>query len=610
MEEQNLIPNDELMELLAEQDKALANSAHDQFDWGSGKRASFSYAPEERDTLTADYERTLGNVVVNQVVMGRVMDIVGGDVVLDINYKADGIVPLSEFRDIPNLQKGDVVEVFVEAQEGKNGQIQISRRKAKVLRAWERLLDSFANGTILTGQILAKTKGGLIVDIGGLEAFLPGSQIDIKPVIDYDAYIGKVMEFKVVKINENIKNAVISHKVLIESDLEEQRQTILATLERGQVLEGTVKNITDFGAFLDLGGVDGLLYITDISWGRLSHPTEALTLNQKLNIVVLDFDEAKKRISLGLKQLLPHPWQILDESIVEGSEIKGKVVNVEDYGAFIEVIPGVEGLVHISEVTWSSPTVNAREHFKVGQIVDAKVVGIDRTDRKMSLSIKQLMQDPWSTILERYPIGSRHLGEVKNTTAYGVFIELPDGTGGMVHISDLSWTRRITHPNEIVKPGDKFDVLILDIDTNARKVSLGHKQLEEDPWSNFESVFPIGSYQEGKVLRRTEVGGIVQLAYGLEAFCPGKQLRKEDNSSLEVDDVAMFKVTEFNADDRRITLSHSRFWEDRQRREKAEADGVAVTEREEERKTVEAVKAKIEVSTLGDIEGLSGLKLD
>ena len=505
----------------------LPETPHDEFNWELGNKLGASYSKNEIDEYLNQYDSTLTDVLENQIVKGKVTSIQDGDVVLDINYKSDGLVSTSEFRDTPDLAVGDEVEVYVEQQEDLRGQLVLSRRKAKLLRAWENIVDSYENGTVIKGTVISKTKGGLIADCGGLETFLPGSQIDIKPIIDYDSYVGKTMEFKVVKINEQIKNAVVSHKALIESDLAEQREAIIASLEKGQVLEGLVKNITDFGAFLDLGGVDGLLYITDISWGRISHPSEVLALNQKINVVVLDFDENKKRISLGLKQLQPHPWEILSEEISEGSVVKGKIVNIEDYGAFLEIQPGVEGLIHVSEVTWSNQPINAREYFKLGQEYESKVVTIDRDERKMSLSLKQLSKDPWSDIEERFPEGSRHTGEVKNLTPYGVFIEMEEGIGGMIHISDLSWTKRFSHPSEFTKVGNDIDVVVLEIDKNNRKLSLGHKQIEENPWDTFENVFPVGSFHEATVLRRDDRGAIVQLPYGLEAFAPIKHVKKK-----------------------------------------------------------------------------------
>ncbi|MCI5081060.1 MAG: 30S ribosomal protein S1 [Saprospiraceae bacterium] len=589
-------------------DEPEVGGAHDDFNWEVGNKISAAYSAEQKQEYLEQYESTLRDFIENEIVSGKVTSINNGDVVLDINFKSDGLVSLSEFRDTPDLAVGDHVDVYVEQQEDTKGQLILSRRKAKLLRAWERIVDSYDNGTVIKGTVISKTKGGLIVDAGGLETFLPGSQIDIKPIIDYDSYVGKTMEFKVVKINEAIKNAVVSHKALIESDLAEQREAIIASLEKGQVLEGLVKNITDFGAFLDLGGVDGLLYITDISWGRISHPSEILELNQKINVVVLDFDENKKRISLGLKQLQPHPWEVLDPAIQEGSTVKGKIVNIEDYGAFLEILPGVEGLIHVSEVTWSNQPINAREFFKLGQEYEAKVVTIDRDDRKMSLSVKQLSKDPWSDIEDRFPVGSRHTGEVKNLTPYGVFVELEEGIGGMVHISDLSWTKRFAHPSEFTKVGKDIDIVILEIDKDNRKLSLGHKQIEENPWDTFENVFPEGSYHEATVLRRDDRGAIVQLPYGLEAFAPIKHVRKEDNTLAEVDEVLTVKVIEFNRDDKRILVSHLRYLDDIRR----EADEQVKKERDaERRKTNDAVKkqqSSVEKSTLGDLDVFSQLK--
>ncbi|MEP6793738.1 MAG: S1 RNA-binding domain-containing protein, partial [Saprospiraceae bacterium] len=480
--------------------------------------------------------------------------------------------------------------------------------KAKLLKAWERLVDSFNNGTIINGTVISKTKGGLIVDAGGLETFLPGSQIDIKQIIDYDQFVGKTMEFKVVKINENIKNAVVSHKALIESDLAEQREAIISGLEKGQVLEGVVKNITDFGAFMDLGGVDGLLYITDISWGRINHPSEVLEINQKVHVVVLDFDENKKRISLGLKQLQPHPWDVVSDTIKEGSIVKGKIVNVEDYGAFLEITPGVEGLIHVSEVSWSNQPIHARDYFTVGQEYETKVVTIDREERKMSLSLKQLTPDPWGEIEQKYPVGSKHVGRVQNLTPYGVFVELQDGIGGMVHISDLSWTKRFAHPSEFTKIGADLPVMILDIDRENRKLSLGHKHVEENPWDTFENVFPVGSYHEATVMKRDDKGAIVQLPYGLEAFAPSRHLRKENGKLAEVDETLTFKVIEFNRDDKRIMVSHLRYLEDIQR----EAEEVVKDDRrkqgQEIKQAVKEQQGKYEPTTLGDMAMFSQLK--
>lgn len=586
----------------------VTGSGHADYDWTKTDRRVLPYSQKEIEEYLSQYESTLSAVAENDIVSGKVVTIHDGDVVLDVNFKSDGLIPLSEFRDTPDLKVGDSVDVYVEQQEDERGQLVLSRRKAKLLRSWESIVDSYNNGTIIKGTVVSKTKGGLIVDTSGLETFLPGSQIDIKPIIDYDAYVGKTMEFKVVKINETIKNAVVSHKALIESDLAEQRETIIASLEKGQVLEGLVKNITDFGAFLDLGGVDGLLYITDISWGRISHPSEVLALNQKINVVVLDFDENKKRISLGLKQLQPHPWEVLAETIQEGSTAKGKIVNIEDYGAFLEIMPGVEGLIHVSEVTWSNQPINAREYFKLGQEYEAKVVTIDREDRKMSLSIKQLSKDPWSEIQEKFPLESRHTGLVKNLTPYGVFVELEEGIGGMVHISDLSWTKRFSHPSEFTKVGNNIEVVILDIDQNNRKLSLGHKQIEENPWDTFENVFPVGSYHQATLLRRDDRGAIVQLPYGLEAFAPIRHIRKEDGKMAEVDEALTVKVIEFNRDDKRILVSHLRYLEDIRREADETVKKEKNTQRTQTRKAVKKQQSSIERSTLGELAGFADLK--
>jgi len=599
----------EQVEIVVEDENSkLAATPHFDFDWDQGNKRILAYSDSEIDDYLKDYDQSLNSISEYELVEGTVSSINDGSVLLDINYKSDGLVSLTEFRDTPDLKPGDKVTVYIEAKEDHRGQLLLSRRKAKLIKAWDNLVDSFNNGTIIKGIIVSKTKGGLIADVGGLETFLPGSQIDIKPIIDYDSYVGKTMEFKVVKINEVIKNAVVSHKALIESDLAEQRETIIKGLEKGQVLEGLVKNITDFGAFMDLGGVDGLLYITDISWGRINHPQEVLELNQKLNVVVLDFDEDKKRISLGLKQLQPHPWEVLGADVVEGSTIKGKIVNIEDYGAFLEIIPGVEGLIHVSEVTWSNQPVNAREFFVLGQEFEAKVVTIDRDERKMSLSIKQLLEDPWAKVIDSYPVQSKHSGEVKNLTPYGVFVELQEGVGGMVHISDLSWTKRYSHPSEFTKVGENIDIIILEVDKDNRKLSLGHKQLEENPWDTFENVFPVGSYHEATVTKREDRGAIVQLPYGLEAFAPYKHIKKEDGKNAEVDESLTVKVIEFNRDDKRIIVSHLRYLEDIKR----EAEGEVIKEKKKERtelsQNIKKTNKKTEGQTLGDLGVFSQLK--
>ena len=600
--------DDEEIELLVAAAAAAVGGSHDDFNWNMDKRGALIYAQAEHDDLLAKYDATLTNIEENSVIRGRVSAISGGDVVLDINYKSDGLVPMNEFRDTPDLKPGDEVEVYVESPEGKQGNLGLSRKKAKILRAWESIVDSFKNGSIIRGTVISKTKGGLIVDCNGLETFLPGSQIDIKPVVDYDQYLNKVMEFKVVKVNETIKNAVVSHKALIESDLAEQREHILASLDKGQVLEGIVKNITDFGAFLDLGGVDGLLYITDISWGRIQHPSEALSLNQRVNVVVLDFDENKKRISLGLKQLTPHPWDVLAPEVVEGSLVTGKIVNIEEYGAFVEIQPGVEGLIHISEISWGSQNVNAKEYFKMNQDVEARVVSLDRNERKMSLSIKQITDDPWSDIDVRFPVGARFNGVVKNITNYGIFVELQDGIGGMVHISDLSWTKRYAHPSEFTKPGNELDVVVLDIDKDKRQISLGHKQTQDNPWDNFETIFPTGSYHEATVIKRDDKGATFQMPHGLEAFAPSKHIRKDDNQVVEPNEVVTVKVIEFNKDERRILVSHTRYLEDL----KSKADSLVKAERAKEagetQSAIASVQNKVEKETLGDLAALAQLK--
>jgi small subunit ribosomal protein S1 len=530
------------------------------------------------------------------------------DVVVNIGFKSDGLVSLNEFRDLTNLKVGDDVEVMVVEKEDRAGHLHLSRKSARIFRAWERIVEVHKTGEVITGTVTSKTKGGLIVDVFGMETFLPGSQIDVKPVTDYDQFVGKTMEFKVVKVNEAIKNAVVSHKALIESDIEAQRAEIMSKLEKGQVLEGTIKNITDFGAFMDLGGLDGLLYITDISWGRINHPTEVLKLDQRLNVVVLDFDDDKKRISLGLKQLTPHPWDVLGENIKEGEVVKGKVVNIEDYGAFLEIMPGVEGLVHVSEITWANTPINAKEFFKLGDEYEAKIVTLDKDSRKMSLSIKQMSDDPWSTIETKFPERSKHEGLVKNITPYGVFVELEPGIGGMIHISDLSWLKRYNHPGEFTKVGEKIDVIIMGIDKENRKLQLGHKQLEEDPWTTLESTFGIGSMHEATITRKDDKGALVQLPYGLEGFAPARHLVKEDGKTLNADEHAQFMVIEFDRNEKRIVVSHTRVWEQAQQQEKDAARKEARVEAEKTNKAVKNIQTKVEKATLGDLGTLASIK--
>ncbi|HEV8285832.1 MAG TPA: 30S ribosomal protein S1 [Chitinophagaceae bacterium] len=583
-------------------------TAHDDFDWSIDKRNVTFYNEDEKQKYDKVYENTFVTITDGELIKGTVVGLTNTDVVLNIGFKSDGLVSLNEFRDIPNLKIGDEVEVMVVEKEDREGHLNLSRRQARITRAWEKIVEVNKTGEVITGTVTSKTKGGLIVDVFGMETFLPGSQIDVKPVTDYDQFVGKTMEFKVVKINEAIKNAVVSHKALIESDIEAQRAQIMSKLEKGQVLEGTVKNITDFGAFMDLGGLDGLLYITDISWGRISHPSEVLKLDQKINVVVLDFDDEKKRISLGLKQLTPHPWDVLPENIKEGEIVKGKVVNIEDYGAFLEILPGVEGLVHVSEITWSNSPINAKEFFKLGDEYEAKIVTLDKENRKMSLSIKQLSEDPWSTIETKFPEGSKHTGLVKNITPYGVFVELAPGIGGMIHISDLSWLKRFNHPSEYTKVGENIEVVILGIDKDNRKLQLGHKQLEEDPWNTLQDTFAIGSLHEGTVIRRDEKGAIVQLPYGLEGFAPARHLLKEDGKAIGADETSQFMVIEFDRNEKRIVLSHTRIWEQSKIEEKEAAKKEARTESEKTKKAVKNIQNKVEKATLGDLGALAEIK--
>lgn len=588
--------------------EAALASAHDDFDWDIDKRNVTTYNKAEREKYDEVYDKTFKQINDNEMVTGIVVGMTKTDVVINIGFKSDGLVSLNEFRDIPDLKIGDEVEVMVAEKEDKDGNLHLSRKQARTTRAWEKIVEMHKTGEIVKGHVTSKTKGGLIVDVFGMETFLPGSQIDVKPVTDYDQFVGKTMEFKVVKINEAIKNAVVSHKALIESDIEQQRAEIIGKLEKGQVLEGTIKNITDFGAFLDLGGLDGLLYITDISWGRINHPSELLKLDQKLNVVVLDFDDDKKRISLGLKQLTPHPWDTLPEEIKEGEIVKGKIVNIEDYGAFLEIFPGVEGLVHVSEITWANTPINAKEFFKLGDEYESKVVTLSKEDRKMSLSIKQMTEDPWDTIDTQYPEGSKHKGLVKNITPYGVFVELSPGIGGMIHISDLSWLKRFNNPNEYTKVGEEIDVIIMSIDKENRKLQLGHKQIEEDPWNTLEDTFAVGTVHEGTVTRKDDKGAIVQLPYGLEGFAPARHLRREDEKVIGIDEIEQFMVIEFDRNDKKIILSHSRIWE----KEKADEFNAHIKEKradaETTKKAVKTLQSKVEKTTLGDLGVLADLK--
>ncbi len=581
---------------------------HDDFDWSVDKRNVSTYNKKDRETYDKLYEETFKAVNDNEMVHGTIVGLTKTDAVVNIGYKSDGLISLNEFRDLTDVKVGDEIEVLIVEKEDRDGHLNLSRKLARQQRAWEKIVEVYKTGEIVTGYVTSKTKGGLIVDLYGMETFLPGSQIDVKPVTDYDQFVNKTMEFKVVKINEIIRNAVVSHKALIESDLEAQRTEIISKLEKGQILEGTIKNVTDFGAFIDLGGLDGLLYITDISWGRINHPSEVLQNGQKLNVAVLDFDDEKKRISLGLKQLTPHPWDALPDTIVEGNKVKGKVVNIEDYGAFLEVEPGIEGLVHVSEITWSNQPINAKEFFKMGDEHEAMIVSIDKDERKMSFSIKKMTPDPWDEIENKFAVGSQHTGVVKNLTPYGVFVELESGIGGMIHISDLSWVKRFNHPSDFTKVGENLQVIVLGVDKETRKLSLGHKQIEEDPWNTFESIFPIGSLHDGVMVRKEEKGAIIQLQYGLEAFAPTRHLKKQDEKMIALDETNQFMILEFDRNEKRILVSHSKVWEQGIEEEKEAARKEAGIEMDNTKKAVKNIQSKVEKATLGDIGALADLK--
>ena len=538
----------------------MANTP-EEFDWESFETKGFGegYSKKKKEELAQMYENTLTTITEKEVVKGTVVGINDRDIILNIGFKSDGLVPTNEFRDLPDLKLGDEVEVFIEEQENANGQLVLSRRKAKIVKAWEEIQDALDNDKVIEGVVKRRTKGGLIVDIYGVEAFLPGSQIDVKPIRDFDVFVGKKMEVKVIKINYSNDNVVVSHKVLIEKDLEKQKAQILENLEKGQVLEGVIKNMTNFGVFIDLGGVDGLLHITDISWGRINHPEEVLNLDEKVNVVVLDFDEDKKRISLGMKQLTPHPWDSLTEEIQVGTKVSGKIVNVADYGAFLEIMPGVEGLIHVSEMSWSQHLRNPQDFIKVGDELDAIVLTLDREDRKMSLGMKQLTDDPWTKqdILTKYAIGTTHTGIVRNLTNFGLFIELEEGIDGLVHVSDLSWTKKIKHPSEFIKVGEELQVKVLELDVENKRLALGHKQLEENPWDTFETIFTPGSEHKCTIISKNDKGAVLELPYGIEGFALNKNLQKEDDGKAEVGETMDFKVMEFSKEDKRIVLSHT-----------------------------------------------------
>ena len=583
----------------------LTNSPIADFDWDSYEHGQVETG-KTREELMKTYDESLNTVKDKEVIEGTVIALNKREAVVNIGYKSDGIIPMSEFRYNPDLKVGDTVEVFIENQEDKKGQLILSHKKARAARSWDRVNEALENNEIIKGYIKCRTKGGMIVDVFGIEAFLPGSQIDVKPIRDYDVFVGKTMEFKVVKINQEFKNVVVSHKALIEAELEQQKKEIIAKLEKGQVLEGTVKNITSYGVFIDLGGVDGLIHITDLSWGRVNDPNEVVKLDEKLNVVILDFDDEKKRIALGLKQLQPHPWDALDPNLKVGDKVKGKVVVMADYGAFVEIAPGVEGLIHVSEMSWSQHLRSAQDFMKVGDEVEAVVLTLDRKERKMSLGIKQLKADPWANIEEKYPVGSKHTAKVRNFTNFGVFVELEEGVDGLIHISDLSWTKKIKHPSEFTQIGADIDVQVLEIDKDNRRLSLGHKQLEENPWDVFETIFTVGSIHEGPIVEMLEKGAVIALPYGVEGFATPKHLVKEDGTQAQVDEKLNFKVIEFNKDSKRIILSHSRIFEDEARAEKAEAKKAAKKAKVAEEAPV--MSTPIEKTTLGDISALAALK--
>ena len=576
----------------------------ENFDWDAYENDAVVPA-SEKDALTQKYAETLSKVGEKEVVEGTVISMNKREVVVNIGYKSDGIISLNEFRYNPELKVGDKVEVYVETQEDKKGQLTLSHKQARALRSWDRVNEALEKDEIIKGFVKCRTKGGMIVDVFGIEAFLPGSQIDVKPIRDYDVYVGKTMEFKVVKINQEFKNVVVSHKALIEAELEQQKKDIISKLEKGQVLEGTVKNITSYGVFIDLGGVDGLIHITDLSWGRVNHPNEIVTLDQKLNVVILDFDDEKKRIALGLKQLTPHPWDALSADLKVGDTVKGKVVVMADYGAFVEIAPGVEGLIHVSEMSWSQHLRSAQDFMKVGDEVEAVVLTLDRDERKMSLGIKQLKSDPWQNIEEKYGVGTKHTATVRNFTNFGVFVEIEEGVDGLIHISDLSWTKKVKHPAEFTQIGAPIEVVVLEIDKENRRLSLGHKQLEENPWDVFETIFTVDSVHEGTITEIFDKGAVVALPYGVEGFATPRHLVKEDGSQAKVDEKLEFKVIEFNKAAKRIIVSHSRVFEDAQ---KSEEKAKKNAEEKSTKKAVKQVKEKLEKTTLGDITELAALK--
>ena len=574
------------------------------FDWNALEKKGQKYNADERKNLEDLYTKSFKSIDEQAVIMGTVVSINQREVVVNIGFKSDGVISASELRYNPDLKVGDEIEVYVESQEDATGQLILSHKKARLLKSWLRVNEAYEKEEIITGYVKCRTKGGLIVDVFGIEAFLPGSQIDVKPIRDYDVFVDKTMDFKVVKINQEFKNVVVSHKALIESELEAQKAEIISRLEKGQVLEGTVKNITTYGVFIDLGGVDGLIHITDLSWGRIIHPEEIVQLDQKINVVILDFDENKKRIALGLKQLTPHPWDALDPNLKVGDKVHGKVVVVNDYGAFLEIMPGVEGLIHVSEMSWSQHLRTAHDFLKVGDEIDAVLLTLDKEERKMSLGIKQLIPDPWANITEKYPVGSKHTAIVRNFTNFGIFVELEEGVDGLIHISDLSWSKKIKHPAEFTKTGEKIDVVVLEVDVENRRLSLGHKQLEENPWDVYETVFTVGSEHEGKVVSMTDKGAVIALPYDIEGFAFNRNLLKQDKTYAKVDEVLPFKVVEFSKEAKKINLSHTRTWQLNQEEETKAMEA----EDKKQAKEIKKLNESVEKTTLGDLDALKALK--
>ena len=581
--------------------------ANENFDWNAFENDLGVY-DQDKAQITEAYDKTLSNVNVGEVVEGTVTGVNKREVIVNVGYKSEGIIPVSEFRYNPDLKVGDKIEVYVESAEDKNGQLALSHKKARQLKSWDRVNEALEKDEIIKGYIKCRTKGGMIVDVFGIEAFLPGSQIDVKPIRDYDVYVDKTMEFKVVKINQEFRNVVVSHKALIEAELEAQKQVIMSKLEKGQILEGTVKNITSYGVFVDLGGVDGLIHITDLSWGRVNHPEEIVALDQKINVVILDFDEAKKRIALGLKQLTPHPWEALDQTLKVGDKVKGRVVVMADYGAFVEIAPGVEGLIHVSEMSWSQHLRSAQEFMKVGDEVEAVILTLDREERKMSLGIKQLTPDPWENIEVKYPVGTKTTAKVRNFTNFGVFVEIEESIDGLIHISDLSWTKKVKHPGEFTSVGADIEVVVLEIDKENRRLSLGHKQLEENPWNEFENQYSVDSIHEGTITEMTDKGAVVALGENIEGFCPARQLVKEDGTTPKTGDKLNFKILEFSKATKRITLSHLRTYEEAKRAEIAAEKAEKRAAADATKSTVKKINASVEKTTLGDIAGLAALK--